>query len=568
MIINIPEKRTLVRRRAVSRHAFGNARQLERLTILLLLYLIYNNPGYSQSWIRMYGDSSSTTCFHVGEDYDKGYLLVGKRYRPGTVEYGWLMKTDVNGFELWNKMYGLTNYRCPLIAMDKTDDNGSILLGQTGIGGNGDWSAHVIKTDPCGEKIWCRIYHTPGRPVYCVDIKSVPGDGSIAMVGNWGTDPTKTLWLLHLDDNGDIVWEQAYCFDPSVFYDPEGHSLIRTSDTSFIITGSVHSPDSGQTNPFRLRPMIIKVNTFGVPYFQLAWGTNMGFKGFGNKSIDDCNGTIYSGCQSNFYSLGYNGPCLIKTNGYGIPMSYKNLVDSALIGGATTINWFKDSTLAMGLIWNINAGNPYEFLIGVMKTDENGNKIKYMPLIFNGGQAFNDAVTTFNDKLFIVNSDYFTTNWKVQAFKVNSELEFDSIYTTPFTYDSLCPHSIVSDTILLDDCTVVVVGLDDPFKNPETTCLHVFPSPAQSTLTLEIPQYLSRNSSGYGITATTTYHQWKTCTLEIYDLFGKLMYSKEIPQQQKSVQLDVSPWHAGMYVARVVFMNEVVASSKFIVSEQ
>ncbi|MBN1198242.1 MAG: hypothetical protein JXA23_02740, partial [Bacteroidales bacterium] len=34
--------------------------------------------------------------------------------------------------------------------------------------------------------------------------------------------------------------------------------------------------------------------------------------------------------------------------------------------------------------------------------------------------------------------------------KVNSDLEYDSIYTQPFTYDSLCPHPIISTPVELD----------------------------------------------------------------------------------------------------------------------
>lgn len=69
----------------------------------------------------------------------------------------------------------------------------------------------------------------------------------------------------------------------------------------------------------------------------------------------------------------------------------------------------------------------------------------------------------------------------------------------------------------------------------------------------------------FGLTATTYYHQWNTTTLDIYGLFGKLIYSKEIPKKTENVELDVSLWHAGMYVARLVFMNEVVAVAKFVI---
>jgi hypothetical protein len=135
----------------------------------------------------------------------------------------------------------------------------------------------------------------------------------------------------------------------------------------------------------------------------------------------------------------------------------------------------------------------------------------------------------------------------------------------------------VSDTIPLDDCEVVVVGIEDPVQHPEKTQLKVYPNPAGSMVTIEMPEYLVRTAdggqwtgddgqqtAGLGIKATTYYHQWKSVRLDVFDLFGKLMFSQEIPQKTDKVQLDISFWSSGMYVARIVFMNDVVGVTKFV----
>jgi len=178
----------------------------------------------------------------------------------------------------------------------------------------------------------------------------------------------------------------------------------------------------------------------------------------------------------------------------------------------------------------------------------------------------NDALVTQDNKLFLISSIFEVEEWKwkVYAFKITSDLEYDSIYTRPLTYDSLCPHPIVSDTITLDDC-VVIVDIEEPVRHPETTKLKLYPNPAQDQITIEMPRYLVRKSSGQGITATTIYHQWKEVRLEVFDLFGKLMSCGSVPQQKKSVSIDVSSWPSGIYVARIVFMNEVIATEKFVV---
>jgi hypothetical protein len=48
--------------------------------------------------------------------------------------------------------------------------------------------------------------------------------------------------------------------------------------------------------------------------------------------------------------------------------------------------------------------------------------------------------------------------------KFNTSLEYDSIYTAPREYDYLCPDPIVSKTIDLTDCEVIVNVEDIPTR--------------------------------------------------------------------------------------------------------
>jgi len=79
-----------------------------------------------------------------------------------------------------------------------------------------------------------------------------------------------------------------------------------------------------------------------------------------------------------------------------------------------------------------------------------------------------------------------------------------------------------------------------------------------------MPQYLVKQNQGSGITATTTYFQWDRTRLEMLNINGKLMFTQEIPKQQTTVQINTSAWPAGIYLARIVFMNEVVAEAKIV----
>ena len=64
---------------------------------------------------------------------------------------------------------------------------------------------------------------------------------------------------------------------------------------------------------------------------------------------------------------------------------------------------------------------------------------------------------------------------------------------------------------------------------------------------------------------TTVYHQWHSAILEIYDLFGRRMFSEEVLQSEKEVAVDVSLWSSGMYVVRLVYNNQTAGSVKIII---
>jgi hypothetical protein len=148
-------------------------------------------------------------------------------------------------------------------------------------------------------------------------------------------------------------------------------------------------------------------------------------------------------------------------------------------------------------------------------------------------------------------------------YKLNSDLEFDSIYTMPHTYDSLCPYPIVSDTV--DPDCGLIVSIEDSEENPEAYCLKVYPNPAANMVTVEIPELLQKQTGPAGFQATTVYHQWGSATLEVYGLFGKKQLEYIVQQGQPPVEIDVSQWERGMYVFRLVFRGETVATEKVVV---
>ncbi len=67
---------------------------------------------------------------------------------------------------------------------------------------------------------------------------------------------------------------------------------------------------------------------------------------------------------------------------------------------------------------------------------------------------------TYDGKLLYGSNTYQNNEFDAYLTKLNQNLEDDTLYTRPYTYDSLCPYQIVSDTIVQDDCELIV-GIEE-----------------------------------------------------------------------------------------------------------
>jgi hypothetical protein len=280
--------------------------------------------------------------------------------------------------------------------------------------------------------------------------------------------------------------------------------------------------------------------------------TGLGFVGEAWTSTKDSHG--------NYYSAGTRGgsPELLKFSKDGYEMMNIDLFPSSSSGNAATILIFNDTSLVTSAGWNINSVPYY----AIIKTDTLGNQRKLKDLPNPANVLFPWTTKTFDNKIILVNTELQGSNSRIVLMKFNSDLEYDSIYTRHFTYDSLCPHPIVSGTIV-PNCGVLV-NVNEPFDKPETAALKVFPNPARSQVTVEFPKHLVVKNSQGGLNSTTVYEKWKSTILEVYNLSGKKVFEKEIVRAQPSLELDVSLWSRGMYFFKLTFNGKPVAGEKVI----
>ncbi|MCK9618609.1 MAG: hypothetical protein M0R21_12335, partial [Lentimicrobiaceae bacterium] len=438
------------------------------------------------------------------ESYDKGYLITGKVLNSvSSPRYGLLIKTDINGNVIWNKKFGNENNRNIIHGIDKTENGGYVITGVTDRYDNNtsEWDPFIMKLNACGEKEWCKVFSTPGNMDFGVRVKAFP-DGYIMMSSYYGYNWDKRIWLFRLDLDGNIVWQNAYGTSDTLVNSEDCYELMITSDNQCLITGSCYYPHSDSN--YYLHPFLVKTDLDGNETWELPWGKDMDFYCKTPWSItrEDSRGNYYTpGCQ--YIGISGDSPCLIKTSHDGQELYYGIMDTTTIYGGCTTLD-ILDSNLIIGANWQ-HPGDTMK--MGAYKTDTLGNVIKQKELLNDEGYQLIGSLITEDKKIVVAGGFYRNNRWNIYLWKLNSDLEYDSIYTQPFTYDSLCNHAIVSDTIALD-CDIVV-DINEPFTQPEKSQLKVYPNPAIISFTIELPQYIVSNSKHGSISTSHVLYQWR-----------------------------------------------------------
>jgi hypothetical protein len=534
-------------------------------TFIFAFLLFFPLWAFSQEWIRTFSNSNkSVITKHILECYDHGYLIgadIVAGYGGGLLKTGWILKLDVNGNVLWDRKLGNGVNMWEIEGIDETPDGGMIVTGYSDSLDSAWFDPWVVKLNACGEIEWCRIFHSENLNGGH-DIISLLDNSYVFLVSNWGnTFPEPSVWLMHLDQTGGIIWEQEYFANDSLMNSETPRSLTVTPDNNYLISGMCYYPDSGQVSPWWVQPMLIMADSTGVMVWERAWGCakNCGGEGFQSVFAGNTSSIFTSiGRYPHGAGTGYQ-PALIKTTNTGVPVSIKNLKDSTEFGKASTITNNSDSVLFIGMWYRLNGIN----YLSVYKTDTLGNGVNEK--VLNHSEYIPIDATLTQDKKYLITANNVISNKTIfYLWKLNSDLEYDSIYTRPFTYDSLCPHAIISDT-LFPQCSVIT-GLQEPAKNTEKVKMKVYPNPARELVHVQMPQCIQRETSTSHLTITTIFHQWnKDLQFAVYDNFGRLVMLRPVKPDEKEVLLNVASWATGIYLLRLVYLDTVVATEKLVV---
>ena len=528
------------------------------LCSIILLCSIQYLLGQSR-WLQGYFNDLNVVGEDFVEYYDNGYLISGK-YGPNYVHYIWLIKTDLNGQIIWNKTFGESEAYIAFFKLD-VNDSGDIYLS----GGTTFYDSFsdplIMKLNSCGEKEWCRVFNTPDHFDYAHSIVATDDGGCAVILRYTGVAPPQTdrICLAKFDSDGNLQWKQCYNSLDTNLINEDSRSLLITQDKGFLITAGCDYLDTLVTNKYWIKPYIIKTDSLG----NFQWETVVHSNDSSNVGGDAWTTTINPSGQFYYTSISHyyhdptiNKPALVKLDLNGNVIAIYNIISGYENGGLAYAQFINDSIMAADCGWGNSKDEVIDYATLI---DTLGNLVDTTQLIQDiYGSILHICI---DQKLVYMYNTYQNDQFDVYLRKLNYHLEDDTIYTIPFTYDSLCPYQIVSDTIVQDDCGLIV-GIEEPGSGEagkqgdgeagEHGGMEIWPNPAGE----QIHVRLNMDDGRFN----------KDLTLVIYNIFGREVQKIKIPDGQEKILVNVQGFSPGVYIAILKKSFNLVESRKFVVA--
>ena len=486
-------------------------------------------------WSKNYGGTYPETHADINLTSDGGYIIAGGSKSSNgdtTVNYGlfdfWIVKINSVGNIQWQKSLGGSNNEIAY-SVQQTSDGGYIVAGETNSSnGNitqsyGERDMWVVKLDLNGNLVWQKTFGGSGDDVARY-IRQTP-DGGYIVIGSTssfdgvvasGNRGLGDVWVLKLDNAGNLQWEKTYGGGNI----DRGNSIELTSDGGYIMACNSKSNDNQVTgNHGNYDYWIVKINSSGNIQWQKSLGGSNSDEAYSAKQTTD-GGYIVLGA-----SISNNGDVTGNHGNYDYWLVKLN--------SSGNIQWQKS-----------HGGTLYDHGRSVSQTTDGGYILSgyAMPIAMEGVTAIGS-----NDYLVIKTDSTGDAQWQ-RTFGHLTDDYSNAILQTPDEGYIISGYSdAVTGTTSNYDYWVIKLAGNQLSTNEVAVKrnITIFPNPVKNFL----------NINNLPLESTVT----------INDAAGRKVYSKKY--SEKNITINTSELINGNYILQIENERRIIFSEKIIVSK-
>jgi len=514
------------------------------MKLFLIIIIFFPLFGFSQlRWTNSYHDNENVNSVSIIGYYDNGYIFFIKPHM--SLQYGWIIKTDMNGQVLWEKRIGDENSHGEIYHINSNSKGDIFLAGYTD-NYNEYSDPLVLKLNACGEKEWCNVYFTPGKRDKATQVVASEDGGCAVLYMGFGDFGNNWLCMSKYSGEGEMIWMNCYNSLDTNIIESEAKHLLKVTDGSYLISGVCWYRNPILPYVFEPKPYYIKTDQEG----NFQWESVV-FKTDGSENMGSAYSTVQNQSHKDYYSaivhligdLSHYCGALVKMDNNGNIESILDIQMDTLESRLDYAVFINDSTLAACGGWgnDITEITGYALILDTLGNVRSAQELEQ--------RTYNRSFqTTFNKKLVFLFDNFESPSYHVYLRKLNEDLSDDSLYSFPFIYDSLCPVPIASDTITIEEC-----GLISEIREPEYETyikkenMSLYPNPVSDILNCQI---LPINGNGL---------------ISIFDLLGREQIKFLIAQNQSNISFDVSSLTNGIYIAVYKSNSVILSQKKFII---